>query len=110
MANNATAYDEEVIQEYQKFFDFYIKLPKIITIILAVLGGISGLIAASGDFGWVLAIWAGTAFVCFLTYAILKPVYSYYMLKIYYLKKIANDKNITPPDESVYMPEELPNI
>ncbi len=85
--------NEKVLQDNQKYFNFYLILPRIVTIILGVLFFIAGLcmFGSSGMFAriFVLPTWIAGAIVCVLTYYLMKVVLSYNILNIYYLKKIA---------------------
>ena len=83
--------NEEVLKENQKYFNFYLVLPKIVAIVLAVLFGLAGFGAASGDggFGMLLVTWILGAIVCAIVYYLMKLSLSYNILHIYYLKKIA---------------------
>lgn len=83
--------NEEVLKENQKYFNFYLVLPKIVAIVLAVLFGLAGFGAASedGGFGMLLVTWILGAGVCALTYYVMKLSLSYNILHICYLKKIA---------------------
>ena len=89
-----TANDDSVIQKNQTFFDFYVMLPEILSIVLAVIGVVAGFItiATECEFWIALIIWVGTALLCFVTYCGLKIAFSYKILHIYYLKKIATAK------------------
>lgn len=76
---------EEVLQENQKYFNFYLVLPTIVTVVLALLFFIGGAFAQTE----VLLVWISGAIVCLLVYYLMKLSLSYNILHIYYLKKIA---------------------
>ena len=85
--------NEEVLKENQKYFNFYLVLPKIVTIVVAVLFALVGCIGAGmggeGAFIGLLVTWILGAGICALTYYLMKVSLSYNVLHIYYLKKIA---------------------
>ena len=82
--------NEEVLQENQKYFNFYLVLPTIVTVVLAVLAFIGGFFAVSiADGAGILLVWMLGALVCLLVYYLMKISLSYKILHIYYLKKIA---------------------
>lgn len=87
-------FDEIFISENKKYFRFYEKAPLIITIILGVLFFVwsivdSVVIQNGKSAGLVWSLWAliGSV-VCVATYFVLKWVFSYKILHIYYLVQI----------------------
>lgn len=91
-----TIEDKQIIEENEKWFKFFVYLPKAITIILAIIFAISG-IALGAMYGmgrvW-LVTWLMGAIVCAITFAIVKLSVAYKILHIYYLKKLST----TPED------------
>jgi hypothetical protein len=82
--------NEEVLRENQKYFNFYLVLPTIVTVVIAVLVFIGGCFAASiADGAGILLVWLLGLIVCLLVYYLMKVSLSYNILHIYYLKKIA---------------------
>jgi hypothetical protein len=103
--------NEEIIKDHEKWFDFFVKLPKILTIVTAVLmfvwsivdpsvfyydGGWGesssyGVMQCQTFFGAMIIWWIIGAIDCALTYAITKLCVSYSVLHIYYLKDIRRE-------------------
>ena len=83
--------EEQIIDEYQKYFDKHLNTPDFITTIIAVFGGLTGLIMMPQD-GLGLLVWLLTGIICLVTYFGLKQAYSYKILHIYYLKKLVGLK------------------
>ena len=92
--------NEQVLQENQKYFNIYLVLPKIVTIVLAVLFGLAGFAASEGGgVGMLLLTWILGAGVCALNYYLMKVALSYNILNIYYLKKIAEKGEANKEEE-----------
>ena len=123
MQTNKTT--KQIIAENSKWFDFYLVLPKIFTIIIGCvffIGGIvgMGILASFGrDFvskGMIcmLGLWVGGATVCAAFYFLLKLSLSYKILHIYYLKKLVgvkgNINNTESIDNSIQIPEVTEDI
>lgn len=102
--------DEEIIAENEKWFKFFVYLPKITTIILAIACFVLGIALATEDAIFLLAFWLGGAVGCALTYVILKLALSYKILHIYYLKGILYNDVSYDYEEEEEEPEELPEI
>ena len=107
--------NENLIQDYSWWFNFFVILPKIITIILSVTCFILGLyfcsIYQTGIY--LLAFWLGGALNCVLTYLLLKLSTSYKILHICYLKKLSmlslNDNALSNKTNVIDF-EDLPKI
>lgn len=85
--------DKEIIEDNEKRFEFFVYLPKVITIILGILVFILGCVGSmDGNGGTTLLIWLGGAVFCWLTYALLKLAFSYQILHIYYLKQLVKQQ------------------
>ena len=90
LINTNIGEDIEIISENEKWFKFFVILPKAITIFFAIACFILGIIFGESTDGISLLIcWFGGAILCALNYVILKIVLSYQILHIYYLKKSA---------------------
>ena len=102
----STTNTKQIIEENEKYFSFYTKFPKILTIVLAVIffiwrivdPSVSGgsyydddygmLIETGSFFGTMIIWWLIGAVVCAITYVVSKLTLSYKVLHIYYLKDI----------------------
>lgn len=104
------ATDEQVIEKNERWFNWYLVLPKLITIILGILFFIAGIIVSAyeGE-ALFLAVWAGGAAFCAVNYLVMKIILSYKILHIYYLKKISL-KNEKSDDAKQEEPDALPEI
>lgn len=85
--NATTNKDAAIIAENEKWFNVWRLLPKIITIVFAVIFFLAAIIQR----GWMTIVFLviGAVF-CALTYVILKLITSYKILHIYYLKKLSS--------------------
>ena len=88
--------DEEIVANNEKWFKFFIHVPKITAIVIAALFFVWGIVAAA--FGRYLELniffmlwWLIGAVVSGLVYVILKLTCSYRILHIYLLKKLNKD-------------------
>ena len=96
---------KEIIAENEKYFSFFTKLPKILTIALAViffiwsivdpavfqssyLSSNYGIMQLNTFFGAMIIWWLIGAVVCVATYFLSKLAVSYKILHIYYLQEI----------------------
>ncbi len=79
---------KETINESEKNFDFLVKLPSIITVVLGALFFILGIILMAGEGGVGALIWIIGAVICIINYCVMKLSISYYVLHIAYLKEI----------------------
>lgn len=84
--------EQDILKGNMKWFRFYVLLPRIVTIILAVLFGLGGLGACTEGLGYGIGVWLVGAGFCAVEYILLKISLSYKVLHIYYLKKLS-DKN-----------------
>ena len=86
----STTNNKQIIEENEKYFSFYTKFPKILTIVLAVIFFILGIVVATieYEFGGMIGLWLLGAVVCAITYVLSKLTLSYKVLHIYYLKDI----------------------
>jgi len=97
--------DEEIVKSNEKWFKFFVHLPKIVAISLAVLffiwsivdpavfdwyGDYYGIMYIGSFFGAMVIWWLIGAVMSALSYAITKLACSYKILHIYYLKDIKN--------------------
>ena len=107
--SNFSREDERIIQEYNVWFNFFLVLPKWVTIISAILYAIGGIVLAIVyEEGWIwLAVWGGGAIICGLTYVLLKITASYQILHIYYLKKLSSTRQDNPTTQ---VNDQLPKI
>lgn len=106
VTQNFNATDEQIIEDNEKWFKFFVYLPKIATIAWAVCVFITGIVLAAAIDTLCLIIWTGLV-VSPLIYAIIKLALSYKILHIYYLKRMANGYNINPESDN---DEDLPEI
>ena len=104
--------DDEIIENNEKWFKFFVVLPKITTVFFAVVCFILGIIFAAnvngGNVVILLIFWLGGAVFCALNYAVLKLILSYQILHIYYLKKISLKNKAE--EKEINKPSELPEI
>ena len=102
--------DEIIIDKNEKWFKFYLNFPLIFAVISAVACFILGIAAADWWGGvFLLVFWGGGAVYCLLQYAFFKAVFSYFILHIYYLKKISL-KDEEKKEIEMEQPDELPEI
>ena len=105
-----TIEDNQIIEENEKWFKFFVVFPKVVTIVLAIIFFIMG-IAFEAEFGegWIwIATWFAGAITCALTYILLKLSLSYKILHIYYLKQLTNKQPAatkTEPQVNNNLPE-----
>ena len=105
-----TLLDAAILRENLKWFNFFVMLPKITTIIFAIACFLLGIIFASLTNATALLIfWGGGLVFCLLNYAILKLSLSYQILHIYYLKHIV-ENNIKTNRHETITSDELPEI
>ena len=111
-----TKFDKKIRDEYEKCFDlWYIKMPKVVAYIWAVLCALGGIITAIAcEEGIYLLISLG-AVLAPLVYWCSKIHFSYRVTTLYYLKSIdsklnggASSNSATPSDNIDY--DELPKI
>lgn len=100
--NNYTQ-DDIIIDEYNNWFNFYFKLPLILTILIGVACFVLGIVFADLFDGAIIVFWLVGAVVSALTYFITKISLSAIILNIYYLKSI--DAKLSR--ETVYTPSIL---
>ncbi|MBQ8295373.1 MAG: hypothetical protein IJX87_02950 [Clostridia bacterium] len=85
--------DAELIDSYEKWFDFSMLLPRILAVITAIAAFISGIVYMSNDYTRIGAwIWVFGAIGALLTYFLLKLVLSGYYLIVLYLRKMSEGK------------------
>ena len=83
-----TKEDSEVLRDAEKWFKFYVHLPKVLTIIWAILVFLAGLIISIAFEEFIfLLIWFGEILTP-LVYVFTKIAVSYPILQVYHLKKI----------------------
>ena len=100
------------IESNEKWFSFFVIVPKICAIILAVAGGVTGFVFLLLDSDWLwlcFVCWAGGAVLAIGTYAVLKLSLAYKILHISYLKKIA-DGGVVSSTKKANLEAELPEI
>lgn len=107
--------NREIIVENERWFSFYIILPKITAITLAILAGITGLVlmcALYESYKWIgFVVWCGGVVVSLASYVGTKLLLAPMILQVYYLKNISEGKIGTPdPVVEIELDEELPNI
>ena len=86
---------DQVLEENHDYFDFYLVMPKVITIILAIVVFIVGLgMGISEEIGPMFGIWIAGSIVCALGHYLMRVTFSYKILHIYYLKKLAEKDEI----------------
>ena len=78
--------DKQIIESNEKWFKFFVYVPKIATAIVALLFFVIGINVGSG--GETLGIFAIGAIVCVIVYAAAKLSLAYKILHIYYLKEL----------------------
>lgn len=78
--------DKQIIESNEKWFKFFVYVPKIATAIVALLFFVIGINVGSG--GETLGIFAIGAIVCVIVYAAAKLSLAYKILYIYYLKEL----------------------
>ena len=104
--------DDEIIENNEKWFKFFVVVPKITTVFFAVVCFILGIIFAANAYRgggvFLLIFWGGGAVFCALNYAVLKLILSYQILHIYYLKKISLKSKAE--EKEINKPSELPEI
>lgn len=102
----------EVISNNEKYFYYYLIAPKVITIISAVIFCILGMVfSAISTPLFILIFWFGGGVVCLIEYVSLKILFSYIILHIYYLKKIAEKmEDQDNKTATINETEELPEI
>lgn len=111
MQQTNTNNNEALIAENEKWFNFWIIVPKITTILLAVASFVLGIELADLTGISIVIFLVGGAVFCALNYAILKLVMSYKILHICYLKKIAlNTGNDASKSSAINKSNELPKI
>lgn len=103
--------DRFILQNYQKWFDFFLYIP----IILSVVNGVAllalslfFLVEEGPEIGVLLFL--ATPICIILTYVISKLCTSYKILHIYYLKKIANGTSRSETSLNACKSDDLPNI
>lgn len=103
--------DEIIIDNNEKWFKFYLNFPLIFAVISAVACFILGIffVVVEGEYIFLLVFWVGGAAYCLLQYAFFKAVFSYFILHIYYLKKISL-KDEEKKEIEMEQPDELPEI
>lgn len=99
---------DDVIKSNEKWFDFFMSLPLVITVLYAIEIFVVAIVFGTNiadEYYYLL-------FALFLTpgvFAIFKVVVSYPILHICYLKKLSNSKNATE-SENDELPDKLPEI
>lgn len=94
---------ESVITENEKWFKFFLVLPRIVTILCAIACLSLGIIfyCVKGDAIFLLIFWLGGVPFSVLTYVCLKLVLCYRILHIYYLKKFYLNNSSSAAAETV---------
>lgn len=94
---------DSVITENEKWFKFFIVLPRIVTILCAIACLSLGIIfyCVKGDAIFLLIFWLGGVPFSVLIYVCLKLVSCYRVLHIYYLKKISSNNSSSVAAETV---------
>ncbi len=92
--------DEKIIESNEKWFKFFVYVPKISTAIFALLFFVIGINMGSG--GETLGVFAIGAIVCVVVYAAAKLSLAYKILHIYYLKELTKKVGLQkePKDEN----------
>ena len=99
LSNSEEKEDNQIIKEHENWFEWIVNLPKIVTIIAAIIFFLVGFgNCVDGNPGGIAMLLVGALF-CLLLYALMKIAVSYQVLHIYYLKKLQkqdkekNEKN-----------------
>lgn len=103
--------DEAIITDNERWFNFFVILPKAASIFFAVVCFILGIVFSSiiENAIFLLVFWGGGIVFCAINYVILKLVLSYQILHIYYLKKISLNNNALESTKAKE-PDVLPEI
>lgn len=86
-------FTDNVIDENQNWFNFFVILPKLSTIILGIIFFILGIVFSVVFYNsfFLLLCWLGGGIICLINYFSLKIILSYFILHIYYLRKISDN-------------------
>ena len=79
---------KETIEESEKNFDFLVKLPSIISVVLGALFFVLGIKLMAEEAEGGALFWIIGAVICIINYWVMKLSISYYVLHIAYLKEI----------------------
>ena len=94
--------EDVILQENQKYFKRYLVFPKIVTVILAIVLVVVGIVLGNifystnrdSRIALLVIICVLGAGVCALAYYLMRVLVSYKILHIYYLKKFAEKDEI----------------
>jgi len=104
--------DKQIIQKYEKYFSINLVLAKITAIVIAISAGITGLaLAIALEEGWLFfVISIGGAVFSLLLYFMMEFFLSSKILKLYYLKAIANKENTIETNKEDVLEEEVEDL
>ena len=102
--------DEEIIKHNEKWFKLFLIIPKVTTIIFALVCFILGILFATLEEAiFLLIFWGGGFVFCIFNYVFLKLLLSYQILHIYYLRFLMRNGVKVDKDEVIDV-DELPKI
>lgn len=110
MRNEWRQSDQQIVKTNERYFKFFLRFPLVCSIFFAVACFLCGsLFASIEEESFYLAIfWVGGPIYCVMNYFLLKIIFSPMILKVYYLKMIANSGDTSTMNKSEDDP--LPEI
>ena len=110
MKNEWKPSNQKAVKDNERYFKFFLRFPLVCSIFFAVACFVCGIVFAGiEEESFFLAIfWLGGPIYCVMNYFLLKIIFSPMILRVYYLKMIANSGDTSTMNKSEDDP--LPEI